>query len=184
MKQHFVFVTPVMMALLLAASPVSAGNRICLEAESSEGLVEPMRIADAAGTNAAAVVAGSSGGKYLEIPKGADNPPKVNQGEAKLSFEIDEPGDYTLWCRVYWLSECNSSFTLSLDGALPFTFGKDATFLAWHWVKAPPRLKQLTLAKGKHVLTIRNRQEGVKLDQVLLALDKRYVPVGIEEVSP
>ncbi len=171
-----------MVSLGLAALPAFAGNRVCLEAESGEGLVEPMRVVDVAGTNAAVAVAGASGGRYLEIPKGAGNPPKVNQGEARLAFEIDEPGDYSLWCRVYWLSECNSSFTLAIDDALPFTFGKDATYNVWHWVKAPPRIKQLTLAKGKHVLTVKNRQDGVKLDQVLLVLDKRYVPVGVEEV--
>ena len=172
-----------MASLFLAASPVFAGGRVCLEAESSEAVTAPMRVVETSGTNAAAAVPGASSNAYLEIPKGAGNPPKVNQGEAKLPFEIDEPGDYTLWGRAYWLSECNSSFSMSIDDSLPFTFGKDATFNVWHWVKAPPRLKQMTLAKGKHVLTIKNRQDGVKLDQVLLALDKNYVPVGVEEVT-
>lgn len=183
MKQRLVLMISGIISLLLAQSSVSAGDRICMEAESSGGIVEPVRIVDAT-SNTASAVAGASGGRYLEIPMGAGNPPKVNQGEAILPFEIVEPGEYTLWCRVYWISACNSSFTLSLDDALPFTFGKDATFLTWHWVKAPPRLKQLNLAKGKHVLTIRNRQDGVKLDQVLLALDKKHVPVGIEEATP
>jgi hypothetical protein len=168
--------------LYLAASAALAGGRVCLEAESGEGLVAPMRVVDAAATNGVTAVPGASGGKYLEIPKGAGNPPKVNQGEIKLSFEIDEPGDYLLWGRAYWLSECNSSFTVVIDDSLPFTFGKDATYNTWHWVKAPPRLKMLTLTKGKHVLTLKNRQDGVKLDQILLVLDKRYVPVGVEEV--
>jgi hypothetical protein len=169
----------------LIASSASAGGRVCLEAEASEPVVLPMRVVDVSATNAAGeVVPGASGGKYLEIPKGAGNPPKVNEGEAKLAFEIDEPGDYTLWGRACWLSECNSSFTMSIDEALPFTFGKDATYKEWHWVKAPPRLKQLTLARGKHVLTIRNRQDGVRLDQVLFVLDRRYVPVGVEDLTP
>ena len=168
--------------LSLAASPVFADDRVCLEAEASEAVTAPMRVVDAAGTNAGVVaVAGASGGKYLEIPDGAGHPPDMTRGDAVLPFEVDAAGDYVLWCRVYWLSECNSSFTMMLDDTLPFTFGKDATYNTWHWVKAPPRLKQLTLAKGKHRLTIRNRQDGVKLDQVLFVLDKRYVPVGVEE---
>lgn len=167
----------------LAAWSGWADGRICFEAESGTTVVEPMRITDAAGTNAATAVPGASGGKYLEIPKGAGNPPKVEAGEARFAFEIDTPGDYTLWGRVYWLSACNSSFTIQLDDSLPFTFGKDATFDAWHWVKQPPRLKQMTLAKGPHTLTIRNRQDGVKIDQILMVLDKRYVPVGVEDVT-
>jgi hypothetical protein len=173
----------VVVGLVFSAVATLAGDRICIEAESATNVVAPMRIADAAATNAAIVVAGASGNKYLEIPKGAGNPPKVNEGEARLPFDVDEAGDYTLWGRVYWLSECNSSFTMSIDDSLSFTFGKDATFNVWHWVKAPPRLKMLTLTKGKHVLVIRNRQDGVRLDQVLLTLDKQYVPVGTEEVT-
>jgi hypothetical protein len=169
--------------LFLAAAVASAADRICIEAEDAEIVSAPMCITDASGTNAAAVK-GASGNKYLEIPKGAGNPPKVTSGEARLTFTVDEPGDYTLWGRAYWLSECNSSFTMAIDDSLPFTFGKDATYNAWHWVKSPPRLKMLTLTKGRHVLVIKNRQDGVKLDQVLLVLDKGYVPVGTEEVTP
>lgn len=160
-----------------------AEGRVCLEAESCATIAEPMRIAVFAATNAA-TVPGASGGKYLEIPKGAGNPPKVTTGEATWTFEVDAAGDYTLWGRVYWLSACNSSFTVQIDDSLPFTFGKDATFDAWHWIKQPPRLKQTSLAKGRHTLALRNRQDGVKIDQLLLVLDKQYVPVGVEEVTP
>ena len=169
------------LALALAAGAAWAGGRVCLEAESAAVLVAPMRVVEAPGTNADAV-AGASGGKYLEIPKDAGHPPAMTNGEARLAFTIDESGDYTLWGRVYWLSACNSSFTVQVDDSLPFTFGKDATFNAWHWVKQPPRLK-MALAKGPHTLTLRNRQDGVKIDQVLFTIDKRYVPVGVEDVT-
>lgn len=183
MKPHLRYTCASLACLHLAAIAAFADGRICLEAESSEAVAAPMRVVDAGVTNSAVVVAGASGNAYLEIPKGAGNPPKVTQGEARLVFDIDEPGDYMLWGRAYWLSECNSSFSMSIDDSLPFTFGKDATFNVWHWVKAPPRLKMLTLSKGPHRLVIKNRQDGVKLDQVLLVLDKSYVPVGVEEVT-
>lgn len=185
MKNRLGCVRMALACLCLGATSTGAASRVCLEAESSTQITAPMRVVDARDpTNAATTVADASGGKYLEIPKGAGNPPKVNAGEARLSWEIEEPGDYTLWCRVYWISECNSSFTMAVDDALPFTFGKDATFNVWHWVKTPPRLKQMTLTKGRHTLTIKNRQDGVRLDQVLFVLDKRYVPVGVEDVTP
>jgi len=161
-----------------------AGGRVCLEAESSREINPPMRVVDTSAMKEPPVPgAGASGGKYLDIPEGVCHPPAPVQGDAKLSFEITEPGDYILWCRVYWLSACNSSFTMAIDDSLPFTFGKDATFNVWHWVKAPPRLKQMTLAAGQHVLTIKTRQDGVKLDQVLFVADKQYVPVGVEETT-
>lgn len=170
-----------MVALGLTAGATWAGGRVCLEAETATAVVAPMRVAEAGMTNAD-FVPGASGGKYLEIPKDAGHPPAVTNGEARLAFAIDESGDYTLWGRGYWLSACNSSFTMQVDDGLPFTFGKDATFNAWHWVKQPPRLK-MTLTKGPHALMLRNRQDGVKLDQVLFVLDKRYVPVGVEDVT-
>lgn len=174
-----------MVCLCLGGSAALAAGRVCLEAESSASIAAPMRVVNALdATNASTAVAGASGDKYIEIPKGSGNPPLVNEGEARLPFEIDEPGDYILWCRVYWLSECNSSFTMAVDDALPFTFGKDATYNVWHWVKAPPRLKQMSLTKGRHTLTIKNRQDGVRLDQVLFVIDKRFVPVGVENVTP
>lgn len=170
--------------LILGFHTAQAGGRVCMEAESSATLVEPMRIVDTATLQATGGKgAGASGGKYLDIPEGACKAPAAVRGEATYTFEITEPGDYTLWCRVYWLSACNSSFTMSIDDALPFTFGKDATFDAWHWVKAPPRLKQMTLSAGRHVLAVKARQDGVKLDQILFVLDKRYVPVGVEEAG-
>ena len=185
MKSRLSCVRVVLACLCLGGSSTFAAGRICLEAEASTPITPPMCVVDSRdATNAATAVAGASAGKYLEIPKGAGHPPQVNEGEARLSFDLDQEGDYTLWCRVYWLSECNSSFTMAVDDALPFTFGKDATYNVWHWVKAPPRLKQMTLTKGPHTLTIRNRQDGVRLDQVLFVLDKRYVPVGVEEVTP
>lgn len=173
--------SPCIVTLALVAGTAWAGGRVCLEAETATALVAPMRVAEAGGTNAD-TVAGASGGKYLEIPKDAGHPPAMTNGEARIAFTIDEPGDYTFWGRVYWLSACNSSFTLQIDDALPFTFGKDATFNAWHWVKQPPRLK-MTLAKGPHTLMVRNRQDGVKLDEVLFTIDKHYVPVGVEDVT-
>jgi hypothetical protein len=174
----------VLVALCLGLPTAWAGGRVCMEAESGDGITPPMRVVDTATLKeTGGRGAGASGGKYLEVPEGALKAPATVQGEARYSFEITEPGDYSLWCRVYWLSACNSSFTMSLDDSLPFTFGKDATFDAWHWVKAPPRLKQMTLTAGRHVLTVKARQDGVKLDQILLVLDKRYVPVGMEETT-
>ena len=85
--------------------------------------------------------------------------------------------------RVWWEGECSNSFTMSLDDGLPFVFGEDATYNSWHWVKAPSRLKQLTLSKGKHKLTIKNREDGVRLDQVLFVMDKNHVPVDVEPVT-
>lgn len=160
--------------LLGAKATQAAGVKICFEAETAERCEAPMAVVSNG-------IAGASG-VYLEIPEGAGNPPKVEAGKAVFAVEVPEDGVFTLWCRVWWEGECSNSFTVTLDDQPAFLFGEDATYKAWHWVRYPVSRTSapVKLAKGKHALTFHNREDGVKLDQVLLSADKRFVPVEIE----
>ncbi|MCX7591568.1 MAG: hypothetical protein N2255_08075 [Kiritimatiellae bacterium] len=151
---------------------------ICIEAESAVQVTPPMEVVSA--TNVPMVNASEvSSGSYLEVAQGRGNPPKVT-GEAVIRFEIKKAGQYELWCRVWWDDECGNSFTMVVDDGKPFVFGQDSTFKCWHWVRAP-RLKQLYLEPGIHTLRVQNREDGVRLDQILFSSNQRYVPVGIEK---
>lgn len=156
---------------------LASGYKISFEAETAQTLEVPMVVMSND-------VAGASG-TYLEIPEGAGNPPKRNEGKAVFSVEVPEDGVFTFWCRVWWEGECSNSFTIGFDDQTPFLFGEDATYKAWHWVKYPVSrtVSPITLAKGKHTLVFHNREDGVRLDQVLLSADKRFVPVDIEPVG-
>ncbi len=150
------------------------GVKICFEAETAELIEAPVVLV----TNG---IEGASGA-YLEIPEGAGNPPKVESGKAVFSFETAADGNFILWCRVWWEDECGNSFTVQIDNQPAFLFGEDATYKVWQWVKYPVArtTKPLRLSKGQHTLTVRNREDGVRLDQVLLSADRRFVPVDIE----
>ena len=182
----------------LGAVSASGSDAICFEAESAGSISAPLQIGSL--TNRIPNpnwhgVEGASGGKYVEIPdRVEESPPSPANGEAKspaplpsgeavYTFEVPRDATYFLWCRVWWADECGNSFTMSFDKAIPFTFGEDGTFKFWHWVKAPQKLKQLELSKGKHTLAIRSREDGVRLDQILLTTDRRDVPVDIEAVT-
>ena len=171
MKKYLLFAT--LCAWGIGAAQ-AAGHKLCFEAEAAKSREEPMAVSSNS-------VAGASGA-YLEIPEGAGNPPKRDAGKAVFTVDIPEDGLYTLWCRVWWEGECSNSFTIGFDDQPPFLFGEDATYKAWHWVKYPvSRTVPLRkLAKGQHTLTFKNREDGVRLDQVLLSADKRFVPVDIE----
>ena len=177
----------VFVLLLLAYAAAGLAQEIvCFEAETAEQVCVPMQVGPDAGAKPNSKwppAKDGSGGGYLEVPEGKGNPPKVTTGEATCSFLVTHPGAYALWARVWWLDECGNSLTMSLDDNRPFTFGQDATYKRWHWVKAPKSLRNLSLAAGKHVLKIKNREDGVRIDQILLSSDKRYVPVGIEDVT-
>lgn len=172
------------MVLAVCAGNLHAADLVCFEAEATTNIVHPMRIAapeKAARPGSADEV---SQGKYVEIPEGAGYPPKVTAGEATWTFEIPAAGRYYLWCRARWDNECGNSISMSIDDAKPFTFGQDATYESWHWVRAPRRLAQLELTQGTHTLQAKNREDGVRIDQILLVRDKRYVPVGVEDTTP
>ncbi len=175
-------------ALLVAAAPfaVQSADSICLNAAAPATLEAPVEIA--AATNAPVefrekLEKGLAGETFLQIAQGKGYPPDVTTGLATYSFTIEHAGDYVLWCRVWWLDECGNSFSIHIGEAKPFIFGEDSTFKTWHWVRAPLRLKQLTLTPGVHTLTVRNREDGVALHQILLTRDKTYVPVDIEPVT-
>ena len=90
-----------------------------------------------------------------------------------------------LWCRVWWNGECSNSFTVKIDDQPPFLFGEDATYKTWHWVRYPVSrtAKPIDLTAGDHSLVLLNREDGVRIDQILLSSDKRFVPVDIEKAG-
>lgn len=169
------------------ATAAQAGGRICFEAESAAPVTAPMRVTGGdqplpADAKEAAVWAAASGKAFLEVPEGVGKPPEVG-GEATCTFAVKEGGVYYLWCRVWWLDGCGNSVTLHVDGGQGIAFGQDGTYKTWHWVKAPSK-PVLDLAPGRHTLKLANREDGVRIDQVLLVQEKRYVPVDVEAVTP
>ncbi len=187
--------TITVLLLIAACSNAQADTHLCFEAESSTNVVALMEIGSStkATTNKAwSAVAGASADKYIELPQ---SPVTNDLKEAKAKIEPPIPGKVTytlavpdagthhLWCRVWWLDTCGNSLTISVDGKRRFSFGQDRTFKSWHWVKSPRRLKQLNLTKGKHTVAISAREDGIRIDQILITDDADYVPVGIEDVT-
>ena len=151
------------------------GVKVCWEAESAK-ILEPPAVRLSTGCEGAS-------GAFVEIPEGAGNPPARNEGKAVYEIEISETGSYWLWARVWWNGECSNSFTVTIDDKTPFLFGEDATYRTWHWVKYPVSrmAKPVSLEKGRHTVVFANREDGVRVDQILLSSDRRFVPSGIEK---
>ena len=180
MKSKFI------LCLCLAGPVLAAPPRLVFEAESAATLEAPMVVVAADQVPAGSAFApGASAGRYLEIPEKAGNPPKLEKGFASYTFDLPEEGEYILWARVWWEGECSNSFTVQFDDQAPFCFGEDATYRTWHWVKYPVSrmTPPLRLKPGKHALVFHNREDGVRLDQVLLSPNKRFVPVDIERAT-
>ncbi len=148
-----------------------SASRILLEAEAGR-IKEPMKVfADKA----------ASGGKYVLAPEGPDHKEINKGGDVAITFKVEEAGKYEMWLRVWWHCGCANSFGVSLDGKAHDDIGNN-NYGAWQWmrIKAGP----LGLSAGDHLLVVTNREDGARLDQVLLIQDSEYVPTGIEKPSP
>jgi hypothetical protein len=172
--------------LLLPTLLSAAPGRVVFEAETAIETELPMFVVGADRVPAGSVfVEGASGGQYLEIPENAGNPPKLEKGFARFEIDVPADGEYTLWARVWWEGECSNSFMVQIDENAPFLLGENATYHAWVWVKYPVArmMRPITLKQGRHAVTFKNREDGVRLDQIVLSPDKRFVPVDIEQVT-
>lgn len=186
-KSHFGALLPgLTMALVLSlpAAALAAPANLVIEAEAATSTEEPLVVvAEGNVPPGSEYIPGASGGRYVEIPEKAGNPPHLTKGHARYEIDLPADGEYILWGRVWWEGECSNSFTVQIDDTPPFLFGENATYKTWMWVKYPvarmtPPIK---LKKGRHVLEFGNREDGVRLDQFLLSPSKRFVPVGIEQ---
>ncbi|MFH1708319.1 MAG: hypothetical protein ABIF71_10450 [Planctomycetota bacterium] len=175
----------------VAAPSAWTGGRVVIEAEACLRLEPPVTItADST----------ASGGRCLEIREGAGKPPAVG-GLAVCPFTVPADGVYRLWGRRWWMDACGNSLELAIRGTgpavivggtadgrpadQPHLFGDDASYnpdlgLPWIWTRGA----RYRLAAGAYTLAIANREDGVKLDQVLLAEERgdlpSYTPVDIE----
>lgn len=151
---------------------VDAGERILIEAENALEIVPLMRVASDPK---------ASLGRCIEIPEKGKQ--KKTPGYARYVFKVEKSGSYYLWGRKFWRDGCGNSFTIKMDNMPDMTFGGDSTYDRWTWIvlNIPGGFE---LESGEHVLLVKNRENGVKLDQILLTTvhpDEGGVPQGIEE---
>ncbi len=160
-----------------------ASGRILVEAEAAAEVEAPAVIVrTAAPPEGIETVEGASGEAYLAIPQGVGNPPEVNAGKAVYPIKVPVDGTYTLWLRAWWDDSCGNSVSIQVNDSPLFPI-EDTTYKTWHWVRSPPRLPQLKLKAGDAVLVIHNREDGIRIDQILLINNRRYIPVDIESAE-
>jgi hypothetical protein len=142
-----------------------------IAAEAGKSLKQPMVV----GTDSRAL-----GGKYIWVPEGDGNiwNPASTGGEALYSFTVPVAGIYTVWGRI--LVSGGDSFYVRMDNSPPLLWtttrhGKGT----WVWdqihkgTAAPARF---TLTAGTHTFRLKQREDGTKLDHLLITNDLSYTP--------
>jgi hypothetical protein len=155
-------------------SPVN----IWLEAEEGY-LSAPMEIAsdDAA-----------SSGAYTWIPNGWGDifDPAEDGGYAEYTFEVSAAGNYVVWGRVISNTGGDDSFFVSMDGSEYALWDtQQGGTETWVWDQVSNRDTTdpvlFYLEAGKHTLIIKQREDGTKIDRILITNDMEYVPEGLGE---
>jgi len=123
-------------------------------------------------------------GTILRIPDEKGKPPEgeepdMKYGGATFELEVAKPVKCRIWVRVWWEGACgNSIYVRPAEGEKALVVGNDGTYDMWHWLALP---QEVDFPAGTSTISILNREDGIRFDQILVTGDLQYIPQGIEE---
>ena len=141
---------------------------LLLEAEDGR-LTAPMTIVEDATAR---------GGAFIEVPEGHGW-----RGGAEYTFHIRKSGLYVIWGRVMASHGGSNSFFVTVDDGTRLTWALPPTGKTWVWdrVHALGEAEaEFFLESGEHTLVIAQREDGTRLDRLLITDDLDFVPGGEE----
>jgi hypothetical protein len=110
----------------------------------------------------------------------------LSGGYVEYSFQVPVAGNYMAWGRVIANTDDDDSFYIKMDNGeyalWDITLGGTET---WVWDKvnnrgvADPVI--YSLEAGNHTLRIKQREDGAKIDRILITNNEQYVPQGTGE---
>jgi hypothetical protein len=132
----------------------------------------------------------ASGTKFIAVALGNNSPNSAPAtGRASYAFTVAAAGSYRVWGRVSAATTSDDSFWVRIDGA-PFIKWNDiVNGVAWHWdsVHDSDQMNQVVsfaLTAGAHTLELAYREDGAKLDRLLVTSDPGFDPTGHEPSRP
>jgi hypothetical protein len=155
--------------------PPPGGEFIWVEAESAI-VTAPMQVLSDAN---------ASGGRYVTVAAGNNSktgPP--GSGHATVEFGVPSAGTYKVWARVIAPSVEDDSFWIRMDGGSWIKWNEVSPGSSWHWDEvhnsdAGDAVVRFNLAAGSHALTIAYREDGARLDRLLITNDITFIPGGV-----
>jgi hypothetical protein len=119
----------------------------------------------------------ASSGEYVEVPNGSGSSfdPLEDSGYTEYRFNVLKSGDYVIWGRVLAESAGDNSFFVEVDGE-GYAEWHAPQSESWIWDEIPCTYY---LEAGEHRLVIKQREDGTKIDKILVTNDMEYVPDGM-----
>jgi hypothetical protein len=120
-------------------------------------------------------------GEFIVVPDGTGTRRGgiPNEGRAAYTFEVPADGEYALWGRTRAQSNGNSVYVV-VDGGSSVYWAAPITN-DWTWTELgrfyQGETETLSLSAGTHTVEVVWREDGMRLDRLLLA-DPGYEPSG------
>jgi tetratricopeptide (TPR) repeat protein len=144
-----------------------------LEAEQADIIVDPLQVAN--DENA-------SEGKFIYAPNGTKNQYAPSSIMATYTVTISRAGEYILWGRVQARDGNGDSFFIQIDKN-PDNLWEIQMGNYWHWDKVNDRDNldpvRFILKSGIHTIKVKLREDGTKLDKMVLTNNIGFVPNSI-----
>jgi hypothetical protein len=160
---------------LYAGSATPSTTKLWLEAELGS-LSSPMQnLTDTTASN----------GRYIAVSSGRNsiNAPPTN-GIATYTFNATTAGTYKVWGRTIAPSGNDDSFWVQVDNGKWYKWNRIPVSTAWRWDDvhnddAGGTPVTWNLAIGQHTLKVAYREDGTRLDRILITDDLNFVPSGV-----
>ncbi|MFP4250276.1 MAG: hypothetical protein ACLFU7_11500, partial [Armatimonadota bacterium] len=116
-------------------------------------------------------------GGYVHVPDEHSDETYVFEGSATFTFEAPTDGVYTFWGRTMGLDGKSDSFFVKLNDRdeQEWHVGHGRDGLEWRWVPLSS-LAPTRLAAGEHTLRIHSREDGTRLDTIIVTNDPFFTP--------
>ncbi|MBI2055893.1 MAG: alginate lyase family protein [Candidatus Sungbacteria bacterium] len=125
----------------------------------------------------------ASQNEFVWVPNGAGI-----KGKTNFSFTISQAGTYKIWGRILAPNDTDNSFYVQIDGGSLKQWGMSPAN-RWRWDEVSDYASGslvdpvvFDLATGMHTLTVIQREDGTKIDKILITSNLTYTP--IEEGEP
>jgi PKD repeat protein len=128
----------------------------------------------------------ASNSQYLYAPNGSGS-----NATATYTVTISTAGQYILWGRVLAINGEDDSFFVNIDGGTDNLWDVQRGS-SWVWDQvynrggANPTV--FTLSAGVHTIRVKQREDGTKVDKLLLTNNRSYTPSGVgspaENINP
>ena len=158
-------------------TPTPSGGFVYLWPEAESGTeTSPMTV----GSDSLA-----SGGQYIAVAAGNNSTGSApTSGHAAITFSVPTAGDYRIWGRIIAPTTSDDSFWVRVDGGTWYNWNEMAAGSAWHWGRvtndaAADAVIVWTLGAGTHTVTFAYREDGARIDRILISNDSAFVPTGM-----